>query len=105
MEHQKKMNRSQKRPRIRSRRTDVIDQLSIQLAKWFGTTIKFTSYDIRTKTKVTLSQGEIRGAINHMHYAGLILRHGTNSETGYGEWILTTRGMIRASRAENRVRC
>jgi hypothetical protein len=95
----------QKRPRIRARRTDAIDHLSIELAKYFGTTIKFTSYDIRTKTQVNLSQGEIRGAINHMHYSGLILRHGTSPETGYGEWLLTTRGMIRASRAESRARC
>lgn len=90
------------RKRSRSKQTTTVDILSIELAKWFGTRIKFTSWDIRMKARVNLTPGEIRGAINHMHNSGLLFRKGTNQETGYGEWSLTQRGLIRANRAAMR---
>lgn len=93
------------RKRSKSRQTETVDTLSIELAKWFGTAKKFTSRDIRTQTTVKLTPGEIRGAINHMHNAGLLLRRGVSPSTGYGLWSLSTRGLIRATRAAWRKEC
>lgn len=93
------------RKRSKSRQTATVDKLSIELAKWFGTNIKFTTADIRVKTKVNLTPGEIRGAINHMHNSGLLFRRGVDPITGYGQWMLTTRGLIRANRAAWRIEC
>jgi hypothetical protein len=93
------------RKRSKSRQTAAVDLLSIELAKWFGTTVKFTTIDIRIKTKVKLTPGEIRGAINHMHNSGLLLRRGVSKGNGYGLWMLTTRGLIRANRAAWRIEC
>jgi len=94
-----------KRNRSKSRQTATVDKLSIELSKYFGTTVKFTTYDIRTKTQVKLTPGEIRGAINHMHNSGLLFRRGVDPVTGYGMWMLTTRGEIRANRAAWRIEC
>lgn len=91
--------------RVKSKQTIVIDVLSVELSRWFGTKIKFTTADIRTKTEVKLTPGEIRGAINHMKNSGMLYRRGTCRETGYGEWMLTKRGIVRANKALERMEC
>lgn len=93
------------RRRCKSRQTDTIDRLTMALAETFGSTIKFTTQDIRSKTTVGLTLGEIRGAITRMHNEGLLLRMGVSPVTGYGLWMLSTRGLIRATRAAWRAEC
>lgn len=92
------------RKRCKSRQTTTVDTMSVAIAEWFGTTQKFSAFDIRMKTN-SLTQGEIRGAINHMHNSGLLLREGVNESNGHGLWRLSTRGLVRASVAARRIEC
>lgn len=98
-------NERYKRRKSKSRQTSTIDKLTIALSRRFGSNEKFTTRDIRLKTSVDLTLGEIRGAMTRMHNEGLLLRRGVSPITGYGLWMLSTRGLIRANRAAWREEC
>ena len=83
----------------RSRQRTVVDALSIELAEYFGTTIRFTAIDIRREVKFEFTPGELRGALNYMRKSGLLYKCGTCKKTGHYKWLMTSSGVVHATRA------
>jgi hypothetical protein len=83
----------------RSRQRTVVNALSVELAKHFGVAHQFTAVDIHREVKFEFTPGELRGALNYMRKSGILYKCGTSKKTGHYKWIMTSSGIVHATRA------